>query len=555
MPKCMVKACPHSTGQKTAYPDISLHAFPRKIPQMQAWLRLAGMDEEMVKDFTEMIIEDRRADKFRMCSAHFTEDCYIMKGVRRVLKEESLPSIFPKEVPIFDVRLDPWVRRNNRRARNEDLLDPYGEPYRRHRKCYCDCHRQRYLVDTATQTDPVFILSMVQQIPYTKLASRKRVTLEHAYTRIKEMDSPQSVPDEGKIPEDIQQILSSETIQAGIPNPSGVRNVGTSSGLYTEDEDFLDIHVKDEPLSDDEHPLGVSTDPSTYMKAEVCEEELVPIDMDYTAVVVNDYPMSCEDFTRPPCADISMQTYQIKEEPLTEDENIPHSDVFRSTSHTLSKKKRLSCEGASELPKASTLAQHTLKEQVLIGDSQLVSILADSLPHFERSQSSSSSQEVTPEVTMVPKAPRRTPPFKCQYCGKECKSLNYLSRHEEIHQKKTHKCLVCGKCFTSSIGLTVHQKTHKAQRVVEYPKPKQAFLIDSNMNLHQQIRTAQLSIICFECGKVFQVQKSLKEHQSVLEKRIIYRCFECQSHTKGTTDGNKSPLLRPAEDILLPQNG
>lgn len=189
MPKCVVKACPHATGQKMAYPDISLHAFPRKIPQMQAWLRLAGMDEEMVKDFTEMIIEDKRSDKFRMCSAHFTEDCYTRKGVRRALKEDSLPTIFPKDIPIFDETLDPWVRRNNRRTRIDDpTMDLYGEPYVRQRRCcYCDCHRQTHLVDTATQTDAVFILAMVQQVPYTKLANHKSVIMDHEYSRTTEM--------------------------------------------------------------------------------------------------------------------------------------------------------------------------------------------------------------------------------------------------------------------------------------------------------------------------------------------------------------------------------
>ncbi|XP_073453667.1 uncharacterized protein [Aquarana catesbeiana] len=621
MPKCVVKACPHATGQKTAYPDISLHAFPRKIPQMQAWLRLAGMDEEMVKDFTKMILEDKRSDKFRMCSAHFTEDCYTMKGVRRALKEDSMPTIFPKEVPIFDETLDPWVRRNNRRARNEFLaMELYGERYRQ-RRCSCDCHRQSHLVDTATQTDAVFILAMVQQVPYTKLASHKSITMDHEYTRSTELglagSGPITTTQKTFIPhiefrpaEDNQREMKSkqsEKIEADTPT---VKNAGTSPSSYsnTEHGNFSNIHIKEEPLSDEEYPLDSSINgiqhPSTHIKEEPCEEELVPFEMDYTTVVVNDCPMSCEDITCPPHAEVSMPTHQVKEELLSDDENLPTSARQMWSTSSL-KKKRLS-EGHLMPPDTSTpdpQPQHTSKKQAVISDTRPRNNFSDSLPHLEGSQSSPTNresmeitvtvnncskceesftsneelllhqrmyhqqkhmsihsepaQEMNPEAAVVAdaKGVRRTPLFKCQYCGKVCKSLNFLSRHEEIHQNKTYTCSECGRCFTSSIGLTVHQKTHKVEKVVEYPKCRQAFLIDSNLILQQQVRTAQISIICFECGKVFEVKQSLKEHESLHEEKTIYRCSECQSRTKSSIDGRKPQLFRTAEDILLQRNG
>ncbi|KAM5141664.1 uncharacterized protein ACMZJ9_015376 isoform 2-T3 [Mantella aurantiaca] len=629
MPKCVVKSCPHATGQKTAYPDISLHAFPRKIPQMQAWLRLAGMDEEMVKDFTEMIIEDKRSDKFRMCSAHFTEDCYTMKGVRRALKEDSLPTIFPKEVPIFDETLDPWVRRNNRRARSEDFaVDPYGgEPYARQRRCYCDCHRQSHLVDTATQTDAVFILAMVQQVPYTKLASHKSITMDHEYTKSMELGlakPPQSVPvttaQRNSIPhvelrpaEDNQLEIKSrqsEKIQADVPERTAVKNVGTSPAPCSdmmEDGKFSNIHIKEEPLSDEEHLQDISTNPAEHqspcIKEEPCEEEPVPFEMDYTTVVVNDYPISREDITCPPRTDVSMPTRQVKEELLSDDENLPRSNITISAHHMWStssvKKIRLSSEGHD----ASTPVhqpQQTLKKQAVIGDTRPRNNFSDRLPHLEGSRSVASSHEsmeitvtvnncskceesftnreellqhkriyhpeilpsVHPEparemnpVAVDAKAPRRTPPFKCKYCGKVCKSLNFLSRHEEIHQNKTYTCSECGRCFTSSIGLTVHQKTHKVEKVFDYPKCSQAFLIDSNLILHQQVRAVQISIICFECGKVFEAKQNLKEHESLHEDKTIYRCSECQNRTSGSTGGRKPQLLRTAANVLPQRNG
>lgn len=318
--------------------------------------------------------------------------------------------------------------------------------------------------------------------------------------------------------------------------------------------------------------------------------------MDYTTVVLNDCPMSCEDIT---CPEVSTPTHQMKEELLSDDENL-----LPSARHMWPnlKKKRLSSEGHLMPPDTSTpdpQPQHTSKKQAMISDSRPSNNFSDSLSHFEGSWSSPTSrksmeitvtvnncskceesftsneelllhqrmyhqeklasvhsepaQEMNPEAAAV--AVRRTTPFKCQYCGKVCKSLNFLSRHEEIHQNKTCTCSECGRCFTSSIGLTVHQKTHKVEKVVDYPKCRQAFLIDSNLILQQQVRTAQVSIICFECGKVFEVKQSLKEHESLHEAKTIYRCSECQSRTKGPIDGRKTQFLRTAEDILPQQNG
>ncbi|XP_076301419.1 uncharacterized protein LOC143219281 isoform X2 [Lasioglossum baleicum] len=66
--------------------NVSLHKFPRDEPQHKEWLKLIGLDGLSVRDNT------------RLCSNHFTKDCFIEHHCnRRSLKPGSVPTIFKRE--------------------------------------------------------------------------------------------------------------------------------------------------------------------------------------------------------------------------------------------------------------------------------------------------------------------------------------------------------------------------------------------------------------------------------------------------------------------------
>ncbi|OCU02797.1 hypothetical protein XELAEV_18008566mg [Xenopus laevis] len=92
MPKCFVQSCPHYTGRNGKPDNVILHTFPRCKKQVQVWLSRTGERYENMAEFVTYITQ--RCSNFRMCSEHFTDDCYITVEGKRRLKENSAPTIF-----------------------------------------------------------------------------------------------------------------------------------------------------------------------------------------------------------------------------------------------------------------------------------------------------------------------------------------------------------------------------------------------------------------------------------------------------------------------------
>uniref|UniRef100_A0A803K6I4 THAP-type domain-containing protein n=1 Tax=Xenopus tropicalis TaxID=8364 RepID=A0A803K6I4_XENTR len=93
MPSCIVRGCPHKTGQKAKYPDVTLHTFPHKLDLIKNWLRQTGQYAE-INHVAERILQDIKKTSYRMCSNHFTEDCFMNLGSKRGLKPNSIPTQF-----------------------------------------------------------------------------------------------------------------------------------------------------------------------------------------------------------------------------------------------------------------------------------------------------------------------------------------------------------------------------------------------------------------------------------------------------------------------------
>ena len=77
-------------------------------------------------------------------------------------------------------------------------------------------------------------------------------------------------------------------------------------------------------------------------------------------------------------------------------------------------------------------------------------------------------------------------PLKCAHCEKRFNDRSSMNKHvRTVHTDiRPHRCLVCGKCFTTNSHLTDHQATH----------------------------TQQKRFHCLQCGKRFAFRSSLKKH-------------------------------------------
>lgn len=105
MPKCIFNCCPHSTGLKAKYPDVTLHTFPKNLQMIKLWIASSALSEEDLTSVAEEILRDKNGNRFRMCSAHFSTDSYCNKKKTRVLKSDAVPSVLPNDISMSFMKI------------------------------------------------------------------------------------------------------------------------------------------------------------------------------------------------------------------------------------------------------------------------------------------------------------------------------------------------------------------------------------------------------------------------------------------------------------------
>ncbi|XP_072280273.1 uncharacterized protein [Pyxicephalus adspersus] len=111
MPSCIVKGCNFSWKKKD--PNIILHSFPSDLNTIKSWL-LATMQAtkqefENIDELCQKILMGKPKGLYRMCSQHFTMDCYYQRGMLISLKREALPTIFTSKDTIKLKTLRPKI--------------------------------------------------------------------------------------------------------------------------------------------------------------------------------------------------------------------------------------------------------------------------------------------------------------------------------------------------------------------------------------------------------------------------------------------------------------
>ncbi|KAM4617354.1 uncharacterized protein O3C94_021392 [Discoglossus pictus] len=94
MPKCFVRGCPNKTRAMKFNSQYSLHGFPKSLERIKLWLINTGQDFNDIDAYAQSILE--KNNNYRICSMHFPPDsCYTL-GLRRYLKSDAVPTIFPQ---------------------------------------------------------------------------------------------------------------------------------------------------------------------------------------------------------------------------------------------------------------------------------------------------------------------------------------------------------------------------------------------------------------------------------------------------------------------------
>ncbi|KAE8621167.1 hypothetical protein XENTR_v10004702 [Xenopus tropicalis] len=95
MPRCIVSGCTNYSSKASRSKGLKMHAFPLNLTRIKLWLKLIGQDFGNHEAFAQRIMDAKNSNPYRVCSDHFTPQCYITQGSKTVLTTDAVPTIFP----------------------------------------------------------------------------------------------------------------------------------------------------------------------------------------------------------------------------------------------------------------------------------------------------------------------------------------------------------------------------------------------------------------------------------------------------------------------------
>ncbi|XP_073536874.1 gastrula zinc finger protein XlCGF66.1-like [Phyllobates terribilis] len=119
-------------------------------------------------------------------------------------------------------------------------------------------------------------------------------------------------------------------------------------------------------------------------------------------------------------------------------------------------------------------------------------------------------------------------PYSCSICGTIFNRYWNLIRHERNHKgEKPFSCLECGKRFPQKSNLFQHQESHTRETPFSCSECEKSFKRKSGLVNHQRVHTGEKPFLCTECGKCFSQNSYLAKHQRCHTGEKPYSCLEC----------------------------
>ncbi|KAM9363216.1 uncharacterized protein ABDE67_014286 [Symphorus nematophorus] len=118
--------------------------------------------------------------------------------------------------------------------------------------------------------------------------------------------------------------------------------------------------------------------------------------------------------------------------------------------------------------------------------------------------------------------------FSCQQCGRVFSASRDLLVHQRSHAgERIYHCHLCKKPFVHPHQLKTHQRVHTGEKPFSCTQCGKRFSQSSHIKRHMSVHTGEKRYSCSLCGKRFSQACSLKVHQAVHTGERPYSCTKC----------------------------
>ncbi|KAA8594414.1 hypothetical protein FQN60_011549 [Etheostoma spectabile] len=118
--------------------------------------------------------------------------------------------------------------------------------------------------------------------------------------------------------------------------------------------------------------------------------------------------------------------------------------------------------------------------------------------------------------------------FSCQHCGRLFSTSRDLAVHQRSHAgERIYNCYLCKKPFVHPHQLKTHQRVHTGEKPFSCSQCGKRFSQSSHIKRHMSVHTGEKRYSCSLCGKRFSQACSLKVHQTVHTGERPYSCTKC----------------------------
>ena len=104
-----------------------------------------------------------------------------------------------------------------------------------------------------------------------------------------------------------------------------------------------------------------------------------------------------------------------------------------------------------------------------------------------------------------------------------------LPEGAETPGRAPSECRVCKKSFPYQSQLTLHQRTHTAERPIQCDICAKGFIQLSDLRVHERIHTGEKPYSCDLCLKKFTHDSTLRTHKRTHTQEKPFRCEQCES--------------------------